>query len=154
VLPAAGTAKQLTPALRALGLSRDADAIAATVLAAAEQAAEVDGQLPPAEAAVMASALRMVEARHAAGNAAAAHALGGRRVMRALASLELVADAPETRKLGLRPASEGAARQLLHAVVNLLAHDAWCVARAPSRLSAPVDPRAELRRAPPAAQGA
>lgn len=129
VLPAAGGAKQLTPALRALGASRDCEAVAACVNAAAAAAAEADGALPPAEAAVMASALRMVEARHAAGTAAAAAALRGRRVQRALAALETAVDGPlHVRKLAARPAAEGAARQLLHAVVNLLAHDAWCAA--------------------------
>ena len=128
MLPPAGAAKQLTPALRALGASRDCEAVAACVNAAAAAAAEADGALPPAEAAVMASALRMVEARHAAGTAAAAAALRGRRVQRALSALETAVDGPlHVRKLAARPAAEGAARQLLHAVVNLLAHDAWCV---------------------------
>jgi CHAD domain-containing protein len=127
VLPAAGQPRQLTPALRALGASRDCEAVAATVRAAADAAGGARGAkgLPAAEARALSLALSAVAERHAAGAVAAARALASRRTQRALAALSATASAPECRKLAARPATDGAARALLHAVVNLFAHDAW-----------------------------
>ncbi len=139
MLPQAGKAANLTPALRALGASRDCEAVAATVAAAA-RTASADAPLPPAEARALSLALGTVAERHAAGTLAAARALSSRRTQRALDALTAAADAPESRKLAARPAADGAARALLHAVVNLFAHDAWCA----HRRRAPV-PRAQRR---------
>jgi CHAD domain-containing protein len=127
VLPAAGAPRQLTPALRALGASRDCEAVAATIRAAADAAGGAKGAkgLPSAEGRALSLALAAVAERHAAGTVAAARALASRRTQRALAALSAAADAPVSRKLAARPATDGAARALLHAVVNLFAHDAW-----------------------------
>ncbi len=127
MLPAAAQARQLTPALRALGISRDCEAVTETVRRAAHTAS-AQAALPPPEARALSLALATVAERHAAGSVAAARALSSRRTQRALAALAATAAKPEARKLGLRPATDGAARALLHAVVNLFAHDAWCAA--------------------------